>query len=52
MGKAYGQAGYDRARAAFSVAAMADKTIKVYGAALGRAPVQSLTTASAQESTE
>ena len=49
---AYGEAGLERARTAFSVAAMADRTIEVYRSVLGGSPAASLTTASAHDPTE
>jgi glycosyltransferase involved in cell wall biosynthesis len=55
LARSYGAAGLSRARSAFSVAAMAERTIAVYASALGSQlppPEQSRTTASAHDATE
>jgi glycosyltransferase involved in cell wall biosynthesis len=52
MARSFGEAGLERARASFSVATMAERTLEVYRDALGSSPMQSRTTASAHDATE
>ncbi len=50
--RSYGEAGRERGRTSFSVAAMAERTLAIYRDALGPSAPQSLTTASAHDATE
>ena len=52
LARSYGAAGLERARALFSVGAMAERTLAVYRDALGSSPAASRTTASAHDPTE